>query len=536
MADNRKAEEYLTEVMKRVSGGKYDGEERSADNIAIPDEKDLHNLEDVESAFESMGDEEFLEMLIRINEQMEEKNMIPPEFSAKNKAKNEPKTVPLFQEEKQKAAEKEKEKEGNKESVSELKIEEPEELMSELDMKLDGELLEEAAAISEGEEGGTEETLGTKFNEESDDLGLSNIIDFDSEFSEEEDLQNQQLKNITESNDEDLMASLDSIVQEIQDESPMAVSEQQEIETETFGGEYDRIAFEDQEDVSEEEPSEAEEALDITPKKKKKEKKAAAKKKNSFGQKVKSLFFRVEVVQPLTEEEEQQQKELKQQEKQAKKAAAAEEKKKKAAEKKEAAKLKKEEAAAKKAEKPKKEKKPKPPKEPVSPEEILHIRPMFLVFLVSVAAAIVLSTITLSDTFGYRLAVQEARNELENGHYEEAFELLNGLKITESDMQLYESVRILMRVEKQYRSYVNYSLMDMPNEALNSLVKAVENYDKYLDIAENYGIKEELDALLSNVEYALGTYNLNLATVREWNTLEDTNEYTKRIMACTGSY
>ena len=37
------------------------GEERSADDIEIPDEKDLHSLEDVESAFESMGDEEFLE-------------------------------------------------------------------------------------------------------------------------------------------------------------------------------------------------------------------------------------------------------------------------------------------------------------------------------------------------------------------------------------------------------------------------------------------------------------------------------------------
>ena len=83
MANNQKAEEYLTEVMKQVSSGRYSGEGRSADDIAITDEKDLRSLEDVESAFESMGDEEFLEMLIRVNEQMEEKNMIPPEFSAK---------------------------------------------------------------------------------------------------------------------------------------------------------------------------------------------------------------------------------------------------------------------------------------------------------------------------------------------------------------------------------------------------------------------------------------------------------------------
>lgn len=531
MANNRKAEEYLTEVMKRVSSGRYNGEERSADNIAIPDEKDLHNLEDVESAFESMGDEEFLEMLIRVNEQMEEKNMIPPEFSAKtNKAKSERKIAPAFQEEKQKVEEKKIPvvSETIEETIPELSepeenslvVEaEPEAAMFRLDIESDGGIPKEVAATSEGEEGGTEETLGTKLNEESGDFELSNIIDFDSELPEEEHLQSEQLRNIAEGNDEDLMASLDSIVQEVQDEVPGTVEDPGEIEG--FDGEYDRISFEEEE---------AETIQEKTSKKK------ATKKKNSLGQKIKGLFFRVEVVQPLTEEEEEEQKQLKLQEKQAKKAAAAEEKKKKAEEKKEAAKLKKEEAAARKAEKPKKEKKPKPPKEPVSPEEILHIRPMFLVFLVSVAAAIVLSTITLSDTFGYRLAVQEARNELEKGHYEEAFTTLNGLELNESDQEFYESVRILMRVEKQYRSYVNYSLLDMPNDALNSLVKAVENYDKYVDVAESYGVKEELDTLLSNVEYALGTYNLNLATVREWNTLEDTNEYTKRIMACTGSY
>ncbi len=523
MANNQKAEEYLTEVMKRASSGSRmnSGEERSADDIEIPDEKDLHSLEDVESAFESMGDEEFLEMLIRVNEQMEEKNMIPPEFSAKTKKeKNTEKVEPIIQEAIQKVEPQIEEQNIPAETLAELESFEPEVEESEIkleEMMPEMESEEETIVASEGEEGGTEETLGTKLKEEEGSLDLSNIVDFDNdELLDNNELQSEPLNEME--GEEDLMASLDSIVQEIQDETVESNEELEETDNE-----YDKISFE--EEIEEEKKE-----------KKKQRKQKEKKEKSSFGQKIKSLFFRVEMVQPLTEEEEEEQKQLKAQEKEAKKKAEAEAKKKKLAEKKEAAKQKKEEAAARKAAKPKKEKKPKPPKEPVSPEEIVHIRPMFLVFLVSVAAAIVLSTVTLSDTFGYRLAVQEARNELENGHYEEAFQALNGLELNDSDQQLYESVRILMRVEKQYRSYVNYSLIDMPNEALHSLVKAVENYDKYIDIAENYGIKEEIDALLSNVEYALGTYDLNLETVREWNTLEDTNEYTKRIMACTGSY
>lgn len=698
MANNQKAEEYLTEVIKRVSGARDRTEELSADNIAIPDEKDLLNLEDVEYPFDSMGDEEFLEMLIRVNEQMEEKNLIPPEFSTKAAKEKEKKEAELEEENIQKAESELEEgtsKEGSESKAvppqAESKLEEKvpeeelglEEILQQTDPKLEEEITKaeseqeesiskaepnleeemtkakpeleeilqqeepkleemekdiakaepeeifqqaeseleegvskakaesaregaeiaskeieepeisipsedvsiketsiiktesetdrmgtqdglepsekqlgfgtelqetgqeelerikgesEITAASEQEEGGTKGEVGTKLNEEAENVDLGNVIDFDSEL-EESKPQEGSLKDMTEGDDEDLMASLDSIVQEIQGETSSEDSDDQESENgweedSEFSGEYEQITAGEEEAAAKKGKKKKAKKVKGKGAAKKKE----AKKKIPLGQRIKNMFFRVEVVQPLTEEEELQQKQLKAQEKEAKKKADADAKKKKTAEKKEAAKKKKEEAAAKKAAKPKKEKKPKPPKQPISPEEIVHIRPMFLVFLASVAAAIVLSTVTLSDTFGYRLAVEKARNDLENGNYEEAFEALNGLEFNHSDEQLYESVRILMRVQKQYRSYVNYSLMDMQNEALHSLVKAVENYDKYVDIAENYGIKDKLDELLSNVEYALGIYQLNLATVREWNSLEDTNEYTKKIMACTGSY
>ena len=311
MADNQKAEKYLTEVMKQVSGGRYSGVERSADNIAIPDEKDLHSLEEVESAFASMGDEEFLEMLIRVNEQMEEKNMIPPEFSAKTEKINTEES-PVF-EQTEKAEEKEPEiltAEEDSLSEAEALLEpvgfgiESEEEQKEPEAELD-ELIQIA---SEWEEGGEEETLGTKLEEEND-LELSNIIDFDS------DLPEKSLENAAEEDDGDFMASLDSIVQEVQgesDDSSNGIGQEKE-----FDGEYDRIAFEEEEKEDRKKSSSSKqdkkEDLEIAVKKK------PVKKKNSLGQKIKNLFFRVEVVQPLSEEEEEQQKQKKAQEKEEKK-------------------------------------------------------------------------------------------------------------------------------------------------------------------------------------------------------------------------
>jgi len=450
------------EVARMANNEKEEGYETigfSADEIEIPGEGELSNLDEVEPAITDMGDEEFIQMLAKnITEDIE----------------SEPASMP--------------------ETISDL-------------------------------------NFNPDKKESTQNVGLGNIIDLGEELSAGE-----EQKNIAEENGENLMASLDSIVQEIHEENFLDDALANPANTD-FSEESQEDTFDDGLFLGEEMGGELEPEPEPE-QKSKKEKPAKSEKKEkqkiSFWDKIKSLFFRVEVVEPLSDEEEEEQRTQKKQQKEEKKRAAAATKKQKAAEKKEAAKKKKEEAAAKKAAKPKKEKKPKPPKEP---EEVVHIKPMFLIFLVSVAVAMVLITITLSDTYGYQLAVREARNNLERNHYEEAFQALNGMKMNTSDEEFYESLRILMRVEKQYHSYVNYNSLNMPNEALDSLVKAVGNYDKYFDIAESYGIKEELDGLLSNVEYALNTgYGLDLTTVREWNTLDDSNEYTKKIMACTGSY
>lgn len=477
MATNQKTEKYLAEVLRGMSENTTATRETfSADEITIPTEEELQNLEDVTPSTQMISDEEFLKMLAEKNQPEE--------------------------------------------------IEEPVEIQENISEPEEISWLEEPK-----EEVQEEETLKNKA--QTDDLSLGNVIDFDEESTHED----ERLKDILSGDEQDLMNSLDLIVKEIN-------SEEEDDEEDGFDEELDDFtedSFEQGEEFDnlislDEEPAEEfdEEELEANNKKSKKKK---SRRKSRLLEKIKNLFFRIEEVEPVTEEELEKQRLQKAAQKEEKKRAAVEAKKQKATEKKEAAKKKKEEQAAKKAAKPEKKKKPKKPKEPVSPEEIVHIKPMFLVFLTSVTAGIVLLAVTVSNSFSYNLAISSANNSLSKQRYEEAFQTLSGLELADVDKNMYESVRILMRVEKQYNSYVNYAELDMPERALDSLLKAVKNYDKYVDEAQSYGVKDKLDGLFSNVEYALSaSFGVDLAKARQWNALEDSNEYTKQIMLCTGSY
>ena len=91
-----------------------------------------------------------------------------------------------------------------------------------------------------------------------------------------------------------------------------------------------------------------------------------------------------------------------------------------------------------------------------------------------------------------------------------------------------------MLIEKQYNSYINFMNLDMPKQALDSLAKAVAQYDKNIDKADALGIAENMNPILDNVNYALQTeFNLSVDDIRVINQIEDKNEYTRQIETYT---
>ncbi len=263
--------------------------------------------------------------------------------------------------------------------------------------------------------------------------------------------------------------------------------------------------------------------------------------KKSFWNKLKNIFFKVEVVEEDEEgfsEEERALKESKEKEKKnkkeealVKKEAAKKEKEQKKQENDQKKQAAKEAKGKKKQEKKEKKAEKKAQREPV---ERVKIKPVFLIFMLTVISAFVMLIMFSSNSLAYGNNINNAEKYLERQKYELAYNELAGLKIKKENEILYEKVRVLMLIEKQYNSYINFMNLDMPKQALDSLAKAVAQYDKNIDKADALGIAENMNPILDNVNYALQTeFNLSVDDIRVINQIEDKNEYTRQIETYT---
>jgi len=369
----------------------------------------------------------------------------------------------------------------------------------------------------------------------------------------------------TEESSEDFLKSLDSIVKEVQDETeeipesaqlfkaeqPLPQSEESS-EVEELDDSLN-ILDTSEEELKQEETNEKAEN-DTKEQKKKSQKKVFKKEidvekieteknsdKKSFWNKLKNIFFKVEVVEEDEEgfsEEERALKESKEKEKKnkkeealVKKEAAKKEKEQKKQENDQKKQAAKEAKGKKKQEKKEKKAEKKAQREPV---ERVKIKPVFLIFMLTVISAFVMLIMFSSNSLAYGNNINNAEKYLERQKYELAYNELAGLKIKKENEILYEKVRVLMLIEKQYNSYINFMNLDMPKQALDSLAKAVAQYDKNIDKADALGIAENMNTILDNVNYALQTeFNLSVDDIRVINQIEDKNEYTRQIETYT---
>ena len=190
--------------------------------------------------------------------------------------------------------------------------------------------------------------------------------------------------------------------------------------------------------------------------------------------------------------EEEQQEELERQEKQKKieaKKAQSKEKKQKAATEKAA---KKEQAKKAKANKPKKEKKPKKVKQPPKPGDIIRFKPKLIILFVMFIAGVVLLIQVFGYSINYNSKVSLAKSYYANQEFNKAYSSLSGIKLSGNDETLYNQSKVVMYVQRQYESYVNYEKMNMHTEALNALVKGVDRYQTYRSEAKELGVEDKM--------------------------------------------
>lgn len=132
--------------------------------------------------------------------------------------------------------------------------------------------------------------------------------------------------------------------------------------------------------------------------------------------------------------------------------------------------------------------------------------------------------------FSYSSSVSNASSYFENGRYQEAYNELAGADLKEEDMPLYNKVVTIMYVYKQLDAYDAYYKAARYPQALDSLLKGIREYEKYMPDAIEFDITDNFDSIKNQIIGELSAeYAITEDMAREINSLTDSAEYSKRV-------
>lgn len=206
-----------------------------------------------------------------------------------------------------------------------------------------------------------------------------------------------------------------------------------------------------------------------------------------------------------------------------------------ALEEKPAKKEKKKKEKKKKEKKPKAAKKPKAPKAPKpkkekKPKEVdntppLPKGPVFMIWLmVGSLVALVLLGMNLVKYNGPLANAKDLQNQ---GHYAEAFTELNGLKIKEKDMEMYNQLAVLATVDSEINAYEVFTKAEVPDKAFDSLICAAGRCYINEEDADVFGCVGQLEILKKSVSNELEEkYNMTYEEAIEMYKIRHRDDYT----------
>lgn len=177
--------------------------------------------------------------------------------------------------------------------------------------------------------------------------------------------------------------------------------------------------------------------------------------------------------------------------------------------------------------KPKKEKKPKPLAEPDNTPPLPKV-PVILVFVM--AASILVLVLAGTHLVGYSNSFSDADQAFAEGRYSDAFQAVAGEKVKEKDTDTYEKYRITAMVYAEYEAYESMMNAKVYDMALDSLIRTMQRYDRYLQDAETYGCRGEFDKIASAAETALQQdFGLTAEDARAMYAMSDKETYSREI-------
>jgi len=148
------------------------------------------------------------------------------------------------------------------------------------------------------------------------------------------------------------------------------------------------------------------------------------------------------------------------------------------------------------------------------------------IFFAMIAVLVVMGT----SIFSYSLSIKNAEYEFDRDEYTLAYNEIYGLEIKNEDLVLYDRIMTVMYVQKQLNSYYNYYGMDDKPKALDSLLKGLQRYEKYIELAVDLDVDSDLDSVRKKILKEISTvFLLNEQQAMEIIQSDSRAEYSQRV-------
>ncbi len=148
------------------------------------------------------------------------------------------------------------------------------------------------------------------------------------------------------------------------------------------------------------------------------------------------------------------------------------------------------------------------------------------IFFAMIAVVIIVGT----SIFSYSLSIKNAEIEFERDEYTLAYNEIYGLEIKDEDIMLYDRIMTVMYVQKQLNSYYNHYQMGDKPKALDSLLKGLQRYEKYIELAVKLDVDSDLDAVRKEILKEINaTFSLTEQEAMEIIQSDSQAEYSKKV-------
>ena len=153
------------------------------------------------------------------------------------------------------------------------------------------------------------------------------------------------------------------------------------------------------------------------------------------------------------------------------------------------------------------------------------------VFFAAVAVAVIIGT----NIYAYSQSIENAQKSFEFKHYNEAYDEIAGLNVKEEDQPFTMKVMVVMYTYKQLNSFNNYYKVGLYPEALDSLLKGLERYDKYSALASVVDVAKDMDAIREEIlEKLESVYSLTEEEAMQLVSMKDHAAYTEKVYGIAG--